>query len=359
MRRCRRAAWALTSAAERLPDAPARRAPRARGTADLSRRHVRRREIRDEQRRDDAVDRQPCVKSCARWGCSDYWHFNTAADTVRASRTRNCSRRSRRGRARVVISAVPPFLTLGLPLFGFPSLQSRSSPRGTSRAVSRARPWRSIAGRPMIEHVYRRAAAAALVSRVIVATDDRRIVDAGPPRSAAKRVMTARPHQSGTDRLAEVAATLDCDLVVNVQGDEPAARAGDDRRAPSRRLAVATIRRSEMSTAAAPHRGPPQELRNPNAHQGRRRSRRLRDVFLARADSASPAPAQPAATRPGRTSASTSTGAPACCRVARAAADRAGARRSARAAPRARARHPDQGDRNASRHDRRRHAGGS
>ena len=54
--------------------------------------------------------------------------------------------------------------------------------------------------------------------------------------------MTRAVHQSGTDRLAEVAATLDCDLVVNVQGDEPLIDAGDDRRRRSRRSP--TTRRS-------------------------------------------------------------------------------------------------------------------
>jgi 3-deoxy-manno-octulosonate cytidylyltransferase (CMP-KDO synthetase) len=72
----------------------------------------------------------------------------------------------------------------------------------------------------MIEHVYRRAAAATSISRVIVATDDRRILDA-VERFGGEARMTSVSHQSGTDRLAEVAATLDCDLIVNVQGDEP------------------------------------------------------------------------------------------------------------------------------------------
>ncbi|MCC7125077.1 MAG: 3-deoxy-manno-octulosonate cytidylyltransferase [Acidobacteria bacterium] len=77
-----------------------------------------------------------------------------------------------------------------------------------------------IAGRPMIEHVYMRAAAARTVSAVIVATDDQRIerVVHGFGGHAA---MTRADHLSGTDRLAEVAATLTCDIVVNVQGDEP------------------------------------------------------------------------------------------------------------------------------------------
>ena len=72
----------------------------------------------------------------------------------------------------------------------------------------------------MIEHVYRRAAAPASVSRVIVATDDERIRDA-VKAFGGEAVMTSPSHQSGTDRLAEVAASLDCDLLVNVQGDEP------------------------------------------------------------------------------------------------------------------------------------------
>jgi 3-deoxy-manno-octulosonate cytidylyltransferase (CMP-KDO synthetase) len=77
-----------------------------------------------------------------------------------------------------------------------------------------------IAGRPMIEHVYGRAAAARNVDAVIVATDDRRIADAVTRFGGTVR-MTRSDHLTGTDRLAEVAAELDCDLVVNVQGDEP------------------------------------------------------------------------------------------------------------------------------------------
>jgi 3-deoxy-manno-octulosonate cytidylyltransferase (CMP-KDO synthetase) len=77
-----------------------------------------------------------------------------------------------------------------------------------------------IAGRPMIEHVYRRARRAASVASVLVATDDPRIAEAADRFGAPVR-MTRASHRSGTDRLAEVAADLDCDLVVNVQGDEP------------------------------------------------------------------------------------------------------------------------------------------
>jgi 3-deoxy-manno-octulosonate cytidylyltransferase (CMP-KDO synthetase) len=77
-----------------------------------------------------------------------------------------------------------------------------------------------IAGRPMVEHVYRRAAECPAVDSVIVATDDERIVAAVRQFGGDVR-LTSSAHPSGTDRLAEVAETLDCDLVVNVQGDEP------------------------------------------------------------------------------------------------------------------------------------------
>jgi 3-deoxy-manno-octulosonate cytidylyltransferase (CMP-KDO synthetase) len=72
----------------------------------------------------------------------------------------------------------------------------------------------------MILHVVERAARAQLVSRVIVATDDRRVFDAVTAHGAEAR-MTSPACASGTDRIAEVAAQLNADIVVNVQGDEP------------------------------------------------------------------------------------------------------------------------------------------
>ncbi|MBM3772361.1 MAG: 3-deoxy-manno-octulosonate cytidylyltransferase [Acidimicrobiia bacterium] len=82
------------------------------------------------------------------------------------------------------------------------------------------KPLADIDGHPMIEHVYRRTAASTAVSEVIVATDDLRV--ARVVRNFGGQVrMTRADHASGTDRLAEVATTLDCDVIVNVQGDEP------------------------------------------------------------------------------------------------------------------------------------------
>lgn len=72
----------------------------------------------------------------------------------------------------------------------------------------------------MIEHVYRRAEASTVVSKVIVATDDLRIATRVAEFGGNVK-LTRVTHLTGTDRLAEVAASLDCDIVVNVQGDEP------------------------------------------------------------------------------------------------------------------------------------------
>ena len=72
----------------------------------------------------------------------------------------------------------------------------------------------------MIEHVYRRAAAATCVTSVLVATDDDRILEVVRGFGGVA-CLTSPAHPSGTDRLAEVAAELGSDIIVNVQGDEP------------------------------------------------------------------------------------------------------------------------------------------
>ena len=82
------------------------------------------------------------------------------------------------------------------------------------------KPLSLIAGRPMIQWVYERARLARTVTRAVVATDDDRIRDA-VLSFGGEAVMTSPTHASGTDRLAEAAAALDADVVVNVQGDEP------------------------------------------------------------------------------------------------------------------------------------------
>jgi len=82
------------------------------------------------------------------------------------------------------------------------------------------KPLADLDGRTMIEHVYRRASASRVVSEVIVATDDLRVATRVHDFGGKVR-LTKATHETGTDRLAEVAASLDCDIVVNVQGDEP------------------------------------------------------------------------------------------------------------------------------------------
>jgi 3-deoxy-manno-octulosonate cytidylyltransferase (CMP-KDO synthetase) len=72
----------------------------------------------------------------------------------------------------------------------------------------------------MIEHVYRRAARARSVDAVVVATDDERIAKAVERFGGIVR-MTSADHRTGTDRIAEIARELSCDVVVNVQGDLP------------------------------------------------------------------------------------------------------------------------------------------
>lgn len=77
-----------------------------------------------------------------------------------------------------------------------------------------------LGGKPMIQHVFERTSRARHLSQVIVATDDQRIADA-VTRFGGTVVMTSPDHETGTDRLAEVAQGLTSDIIVNVQGDEP------------------------------------------------------------------------------------------------------------------------------------------
>ncbi|MCK5912525.1 MAG: 3-deoxy-manno-octulosonate cytidylyltransferase [Desulfuromusa sp.] len=82
------------------------------------------------------------------------------------------------------------------------------------------KPLALINGLPMIQHVCQRVARAEMVDRVIVATDDLRIISA-VKSFGAEVILTRTDHPTGTDRLAEVAEKIDSELIVNVQGDEP------------------------------------------------------------------------------------------------------------------------------------------
>jgi len=89
---------------------------------------------------------------------------------------------------------------------------------GSTRLPAKA--LADIGGVPMIVRVWRQVRLARSIERAIVATDDERI--AAPVRAAGgEAMMTSAAHQSGTDRIAEVARSVHADIYINVQGDQP------------------------------------------------------------------------------------------------------------------------------------------
>jgi 3-deoxy-manno-octulosonate cytidylyltransferase (CMP-KDO synthetase) len=122
------------------------------------------------------------------------------------------------------------------------------------------KPLLPIAGRPMIEHVYRRAQESG-ANQFVIATDDPRIV-AAVQGFGGEAIMTSAEHASGTDRLAEVAAKLgwdDQDIVVNLQGDEPLMQG---KHVAAMAVALASHAEAAISTMAAPI-VDPQDIVNP------------------------------------------------------------------------------------------------
>ncbi|MBN1939458.1 MAG: 3-deoxy-manno-octulosonate cytidylyltransferase [Candidatus Aminicenantes bacterium] len=121
------------------------------------------------------------------------------------------------------------------------------------------KPLAPIAGRPMIQRVVDGVRSCLLLDRVIVATDDERIL--GAVRSfGAEAVMTSASHASGTDRVAEVAEAHPYPVIINVQGDEPLVTGGmldglvralQDPEVP---MASLMARVTDMSTFNEPHR---------------------------------------------------------------------------------------------------------
>jgi 3-deoxy-manno-octulosonate cytidylyltransferase (CMP-KDO synthetase) len=78
----------------------------------------------------------------------------------------------------------------------------------------------TLAGKPILQHVYERASQARYLSKIVIATDDDRIAETA--RSFGAQVqMTRSDHLSGTDRVAEVASSDHAQVIVNIQGDEP------------------------------------------------------------------------------------------------------------------------------------------
>jgi len=78
----------------------------------------------------------------------------------------------------------------------------------------------SLAGKPMVQHVWERARQSRYLDEVVVATDDERIAAAVHHFGGRVR-MTQPDHPTGTDRLAEVASAENAAIYVNIQGDEP------------------------------------------------------------------------------------------------------------------------------------------
>lgn len=89
---------------------------------------------------------------------------------------------------------------------------------GSTRLPSKA--LAQICGEPMVVRVWRRCCAVRGPDAVLVATDDERIL-AAVRAAGGQAVLTSAGHASGTDRIAEAVRGESCDLVVNVQGDEP------------------------------------------------------------------------------------------------------------------------------------------
>lgn len=120
------------------------------------------------------------------------------------------------------------------------------------------KPLVPLLGRPMIEWVHAAATRCASVDRVIIATDDARIVEVCKG-FGAEVAWTRADHPSGTDRVAEVARDLDADVIVNVQGDEPLLepRLMDDLLG-----ALAADPEARMATLVTP--GEPERFEDPN-----------------------------------------------------------------------------------------------
>ncbi|MFC2169209.1 3-deoxy-manno-octulosonate cytidylyltransferase [Acidobacteriota bacterium] len=85
------------------------------------------------------------------------------------------------------------------------------------------KPLALILGKPMIQRVYEQVKTAKFLNRIIIATDDERILRACEA-FGAESWMTSPHHNSGTERAAEIAGRIKTPIVINIQGDEPTIR---------------------------------------------------------------------------------------------------------------------------------------
>ena len=117
---------------------------------------------------------------------------------------------------------------------------------------------REIAGKPMLAHVYEAAKRSPLLHDVIIATDSDEVLRIARD-NGWKAQMTSSWHHSGTDRVYEVAQTVNADVYVNVQGDEPLAR-------PEHLEALLKpMQRAEVMVSTIKTPCPPHDVENPNA----------------------------------------------------------------------------------------------
>jgi 3-deoxy-manno-octulosonate cytidylyltransferase (CMP-KDO synthetase) len=119
------------------------------------------------------------------------------------------------------------------------------------------KPLVDLMGKPMVQWVVERAQAAGIADRILVATPDDEILRACKA-FGAEAVRTRADHPSGTDRLAEIAETLDAEVFVNVQGDEPLIRPETIRAAAAPLLADAGVKVGSVWSPC-----PEEEVENP------------------------------------------------------------------------------------------------
>lgn len=117
---------------------------------------------------------------------------------------------------------------------------------------------REIAGRPMVEWVWRAAAGSGLMDPVVVATDAEEVAAVCRERGVPV-AMTSPACASGSDRVREVASSIEADIYVNIQGDEPTLTG------EFFRPLLALFDRPEVDVATLAVRCPAEEFANPNA----------------------------------------------------------------------------------------------
>jgi 3-deoxy-manno-octulosonate cytidylyltransferase (CMP-KDO synthetase) len=121
------------------------------------------------------------------------------------------------------------------------------------------KPLATLHGKTIIQRVFEQVSASKLIDSAFIATDDKRIYDAAN-NFGGSVIMTSPDHVCGTDRIAEAARDIECDIIINVQGDEPFIRPEmiddtvkmlrDDKKASMSTLAVKIKNREDM---VSPH----------------------------------------------------------------------------------------------------------